>query len=322
MTRAGGLALSVLATPLNVHVVRTLEREPMSLLDLRQAVGSPPQSTMRLYSRSLHELGIIDRQRQAAFPGSVEYRNTPAGQDLLAVAKVLETWLRLGPKGPIALGTTASKSATKALMEGWSTNIVRAIAARPLSLTELNQVISKISYPSLERRLGSMRLAGLVEPQPSERRGTPHGATDWLRRAVVPIASAAAWERRHRPPGAQPIGRLGVEAAFLLAVPLLVLSPSFRGKFRLAVEVQGGSSPVFAGVLACFEGGVITSCSSRLEGDADGWISGSPDAWLRTMSGVTQGELEVRGDTGPAGELLEALIAASNLSSLLDIDTV
>lgn len=322
MTRAGGLALSILATPLNVHILRSLELEPMSLLDLRQAVGSPPQSTMRLYSRTLNELGIIDRQRQAAFPGSVEYRITRAGRDLLGVAKVLETWLSLRPAGSITLGTTASKSATKALVEGWSTNIVRAIATRPLSLTELNKVISKISYPSLERRLGSLRLAGLVEPQPSERRGTPHGATEWLRRAVVPLASAAAWERRHRPPDAEPIGRLGVEAVFLLAIPLLEVPSPFSGKFRLAVEVQGGSSPVFAGVLACFEGGVVVSCSSRLDGEADVWISGSPDAWLRRMSGNAQGELEVRGDTGSAEELLDSLAEISKLTSFLDIDPV
>src|SRR5690348_6990735 len=110
-----------------------------------------------------------------------------------------------------------------------------------------------------------MRLAGLVESQQSERRGTPYGATDWLRQAIVPMTSAAAWERRYRPMGAQPIGRLGVEAVFLLAVPLLEMPPDFSGKFRLAVEVQGGTTPIFAGVLVCFEDGVVVSCSSRLE---------------------------------------------------------
>lgn len=313
MTRAGGLSLSLLATPLNVHILQALEREPMPLLELRQKAGSPPQSTMRLYSRTLAELGIIERQRQAAFPGSAEYRITNTGQDLLGVAEILESWLCVAPREPIALGTTASKSATKALVEGWATNIVRAIAAQPLSLTELNKVIPKVSYPSLERRLGAMRLAGLVEPQPSERRGTPYGATDWLRQAVIPMASAAAWERRHRPDGVQPIGRLGVEAVFLLAIPLLEVPPTFDGKFRLAVEVQGGASPIFAGVLVCFENGKVASCSSRLEGDADGWISGTPDGWLRRMSGVAHGGLEMRGDIASAEVLLDAIQAIGTL---------
>ena len=313
MTQAGGLSLSLLATPLNVHILQALEQEPMPLLELRQAAGSPPQSTMRLYSRTLFELNIVERERQASFPGSVEYRITPTGRDLLEVAVVLQTWLNLGPRGPIELGTTSSKSATKALIEGWATNIVRAIAARPLSLTELNKVIPKVSYPSLERRLGSMRLTGLVEAQPSERRGTPYGATEWLRRGIIPMAAGAAWERRYRPEGAQPIGRLGVEALFLLAMPLLEMGSGFAGKFRLAVEVQGGSSPVFAGVLVCFEGGVIVSCSSRLQRDADGWVSGTPDAWLRRMSGVAHGGLESRGDIAASEVLLDALEGIGNV---------
>lgn len=307
MTRAGGLSLSLLATPLNVHILQALEQEPMPLLALRQAAGAPPQSTMRLYSRTLAELGIINRQRQSAFPGSAEYQITSTGRSLLKVADVLDGWLSAAPRTPIALGTTASKSATKALVEGWGTNIVRAIAAQPLSLTELNKVIPKVSYPSLERRLGAMRLAGLVEPQPSERRGTPYGATDWLRQAVVPMASAAGWERRHRPQGAQPIGRLGVEAAFLLAIPLLEMPPTFSGKYRLAVEVQGGNAPIYAGAWVCFEDGVVVSCSSRLQGDADAWISGTPDAWLRRMSGLPQGGLEMRGDIASAATLLDGL---------------
>lgn len=318
--RAGGLSLSLLATPLNVHILQALDREPMSLLALRQAAGAPPQSTMRLYSRTLAELGIIDRQRQATFPGSAEYQITQTGRDLLRVAGVLESWLSLAPRAPITLGTTASKSATKALVEGWATNIVRAIAAQPLSLTELNKVIPKVSYPSLERRLGAMRLAGLVEAQPGERRGTPYGATDWLRRAVIPMASAAAWERRHRPQGAQPIGRLGVEAIFLLAIPLLEMPPTFSGKFRLAVEVQGGSAPIYAGALVCFEGGVVVSCSSRLQGDADVWISGTPDAWLRRMGGISQGGLEMRGDIASAEEFLNAFESVGTFSAPLDND--
>jgi DNA-binding HxlR family transcriptional regulator len=318
--RAGGLSLSLLATPLNVHILQALDREPMSLLALRQAAGAPPQSTMRLYSRTLAELGIIDRRRQAAFPGSAEYQITDTGRDLLRVADILESWLSVAPKAPIALGSTASKSATKALVEGWATNIVRAIAAQPLSLTELNKVIPKVSYPSLERRLGAMRLAGLVEAQPGERRGTPYGATDWLRRAVIPMASAAAWERRHRPHGVQPIGRLGVEAVFLLAIPLLEMPPTYSGKLRLAVEVQGGSAPIYAGALVCFEGGVVVSCSSRLQGDADVWISGTPDAWLRRMGNVTRGGLEIRGDIASAEEFLNAFERVGNLSSPIDND--
>jgi DNA-binding HxlR family transcriptional regulator len=311
MKRAGSVALSLLAAPLNVYILQTLEEGPKALLDLRRAVGSPPQSTMRLYSRTLTERGVIDRRRRSEFPGSAEYEITPAGRDLLDVANVLQEWLQVAPDGPVLLGSPAAKSATKALVEGWSTNIVRAIAARPLSLTELNRLIPKVSYPSLERRLGSMRLAGLVEPHPGDGRGTPYMATEWLRRAVVPLAAAANWERRQRPDGAQPIGRLDIEAAFLLAIPLTSMQSDFNGKCRLAVELQGGNSPVFAGVMVCWEEGKVMSCSSRLEGEVEAWISGSPTAWLTRLSGGERRSLELGGDIAMAETVVDGLGAVA-----------
>jgi DNA-binding HxlR family transcriptional regulator len=303
--RAGTTALSLLAAPLNVHLLQALEDGPLPLIDLRRAVGSPPQSTMRVYSRTLVELGTLERQRQAAFPGTVEYVSTESGRALLAIGQILERWLQEAPVGPIALGTTASKSATKALVEGWSTNIIRALAAKPLSLTDLNRLIPRISYPSLERRLGALRLADLVEPYPGEGRGTPYRATPWLRRAIVPLAAGAWWERRYLADPPQ-IGRLDVEAAFLLAIPLIELPSEVNGKCRLAVEIQGGSTPVFAGVLICVEEGKVISCSSRLEGEAEGWASGSASSWMRRMNGQ-EADLEIGGDADLVREIVEAI---------------
>lgn len=305
MNRAGATALSLLAAPLNVHLLQALEDGSLPLIDLRRAVGSPPQSTMRVYSRTLVEIGTLERQRQAAFPGTVEYASTESGRALLAIGQILERWLQEAPVGPITLGTTASKSATKALVEGWSTNIIRALAAKPLSLTDLNRLIPRISYPSLERRLGALRLADLVEPYPGEGRGTPYRATPWLRRAIVPLAAGAWWERRYLAEPPQ-IGRLDVEAAFLLAIPLIELPPEVSGKCRLAVEIQGGSSPVFAGVLICVEDGKVISCSSRLEGEAEGWASGSASSWMRRMNGQ-EADLEIGGDADLVREIVEAI---------------
>lgn len=305
MNRAGATALSLLAAPLNVHLLQALEDDPLPLIDLRRSVGSPPQSTMRVYSRTLVEIGTLERQRQAAFPGTVEYASTESGRALLGIGAILERWLQEAPAGPITLGTTASKSATKALVEGWSTNIIRALSAKPLSLTDLNRLIPRISYPSLERRLGALRLADLVEPYPGEGRGTPYRATPWLRRAIVPLAAGAWWERRHLADPPQ-IGRLDVEAAFLLAIPLIELPAELNGKCRLAVEIQGGSSPVFAGVLICVEEGKVVSCSSRLEGEAEGWASGSAASWMRRMNGQ-DADLEIGGDADLVREIVEAI---------------
>jgi hypothetical protein len=78
------------------------------------------------------------------------------------------------------------------------------------------------------------------------------------------------------------------------------------GRCRLAVELQSGSSPVFAGVLICVEDGKVISCSSRLEGEAEGWASGSATSWMRRMSGA-EGDLEIGGDAELARGIIEAI---------------
>jgi DNA-binding HxlR family transcriptional regulator len=309
MRRSGGQALSLLAAPLNVHILKTLAEGPKELIELRRAVGSPPQSTIRVYSRTLAELKILEQRRQGSFAGSSLYSLTPSGEALLKVGDVLAEWLAESPEGEIKLGSTSAKSTVGALVEGWSTNIVRALAAKPLSLTQLNRLIPKVSYPSLERRLAGLRLANLVEPQPGEGRGTPYRVTRWLQRAAIPLTAGAAWERKYLADSTAPIGRLDVEAAFLLAVPLMELPKDLNGKCRLAVEVRGGSSPVFAGVLVCVEEGRVVSCSSRLEDEAEAWASGTPMEWLRRMDGHPSEGLEVGGDVSLVLSLTDAIRA-------------
>jgi DNA-binding HxlR family transcriptional regulator len=309
MKRTGAKALSVLAAPLHVHTLKALRDGPQGLLELHRAVGSPPQSTMRVYTRALEELNALERRRQNEFPATAEYEITAAGEGLLKVAGVLQEWLMAAPDGPILLGSTAAKSATKALIGGWSSNIVRAVAARALSLTDLNVLIPKTSYPTLERKLSAMRSSRLVEPAPGESRGTPYGATEWLRKAVIPLTSAAAWERKFLPESTPRIGRLDVEAAFLLAVPLIELNSDAAGRCRLAVEFPGEPSPVFAGVVLGIEDGRIVSCTSRLTGDVQASASGSALAWMRQMNGGGPEQLETSGDSSLALEVTNALRA-------------
>jgi hypothetical protein len=134
------------------------------------------------------------------------------------------------------------------------------------------------------------------------------------------LIAAAAWERQHRPSDARPIGRLGVEAAFLLAIPLLEMPSTFSGKCRLAVEVQGGSSPIFAGVQVHVETGRVVFCSSRLKGEVEAWASGAPDVWLERMGGAEGYRLELGGDIGVAEAFIDGLAKAITLSRPLEID--
>lgn len=307
VNRAGGQGLSLLSAPLNVHTLKALEGNSMVLIDLRRAVGFPPQSTMRVYTRTLIKQGVLEQQRQSGFPGAIEYRITPAGGSLLKVGVYLQKWLHASPGGPIQLGSAAAKSAARALVEGWSAKIIRALAARPLSLTDLNRLIPQITYHSLERRLGALRLAGMVEPHPGNGRGILYKATPWLRMAVVPLTSAAGWERAYAPGSAASIECLDVETMFLLAVPLMELPAEFTGKCRLQVEVQRGAAPALAGVVVDFDEGKLVTCTSRLDGEVAASVSGSPCAWMRHMNSEDRDLLKVGGDLHLGAAIVAAL---------------
>lgn len=308
--RAGTQALRLVSTPLNVHVLQALAEGPRSLIDLRREAGSPPQTTMRGHLRTLTETGVVIRRRQNEFPGSLDFELTPVGRELWVVGQVLAAWLRAAPDGALPLGSNAAKSAVKALVEGWRTSVIRALAARPLSLTELNGLISGLSYPSLERRLGAMRLAGQIERMPGRGRGTPYGVTDWLRRSIAPLGAAARWERLHVAAGTPPVKRLDAEAAFLLAIPLLRMSQRLSGTCRLAVEVGGTNGERLAGVLVGVEQGRVVSCVATVQGHADAWASGSVAAWLDAVMDQDVGNLEMGGDCELAQALLIGLHGA------------
>ncbi len=279
----------------------------MSLPDLHRKVGSPPQTTMRKHLRELTRVGVLSRQRASYVGGVMSYELCDPGNDLLRVAEVVRSWLAASPHGPLEFGSVAAKSAIKAVVEGWSTTLLRALAARPLSLTQLDALIAGISYPSLERRLTAMRLAGQVQACSGRGRGTPYSVSQWARRAIGPLAAAAAWERRHVPTETAPIGRLDIETAFLLALPLLRLPPDLSGIARLAVEAANGSERRLAGALVGVEEGKIAYCRARLEGDATAWASGSAANWFSAVAAGHLGNLEVVGDRPLIGAIFDGL---------------
>lgn len=305
--RSGAQTLVLLAAPLNVPILRALAGGSKQQAELRRETGSPAQTTLRAQLKRLTELGAIDKQRRNRFPGVLEYELTPAGRDLLAVADTLGSWLDDAPLGPLTLGGNAAKAAIKALAEGWSTTMLRAIAAGPLSLTELDGVIGSLSYPALERRFAALRLTGQIEARPGNGRGTPYTATNWLRRGIAPLAMAARWERRHLPREAPPIGRIDVEAAFLLAMPLLELSSDLSGVCRMTVEIPNGKGRRPAGVTVDVDRGRIASYTTQLQISAGAWAHGPATPWLDALIERDSTQLELGGDSRLARSLLEGL---------------
>lgn len=305
--RSGAQTLVLLSAPLNVPILRALSGGARQQDELRLEAGYPAQSTLRAQLKRLFEIGAIEKHRRNRFPGALEYELTGPGRDLLFVVDALERWLDQAADRELTLGSNEAKAAIKALAEGWSTTMLRALAAAPLSLTALDRVIGSLSYPSLERRLAAMRLARQVSARPSDGSGTPYAVTDWLRLGIAPLAAAARWERRHMPLTTPPIGRLDVEAAFLLVAPLLRLPTEVSGTCRMAAEISNGEGGRLAGVTIKMQSGRVASCATQLQIDADAWALGSPPAWLDAVIEHDRNRLDIGGDRRLAGAVLDGL---------------
>lgn len=305
--RAGARALSLLATAPNPVVLEALAEGQSSLIEL-QARGGAPGSTLRVRLKGLGDAGAIVARRGNRFRcAATEYELTGSGRDLLAVAATLGRWLAESPNSGRAFGGNFAKTAIGALVEGWSATLLRALAAKPLSVAELDSLIAGLNYPSLERRIAAMRNAGLVEACRSTGRETPYAVTPWLRRGVAPILAAMRWEREHLKEEGTPATGLDVEAALLLAMPLLRLDPELRGGCRLSVELPANGARPVAGVLAVVEGSGVRSCTSKLHGDAEAWASGTLSALLRALTEGDDASLELGGDGGLARALIGSL---------------
>jgi DNA-binding HxlR family transcriptional regulator len=312
--RAGGTVLSLLAGPLCAPILRAHLEGPLRLPDLRERIGGAAQTTLRGQVGNLRSIGALERQVRSGMPYTVENQLTDAGRSILAVADLVEAWLSRAPQGPIVLGSESSKGAIRALVAGWGSTVLRALSARPLSLTELDGVITDVSYPSLERRLSAMRAARQIEVEPnSQGKSKPYAVTEWTRQAVGPLVAAGRCECQHLAEVTDPLARIDIEAAFLLAVPLVALEANRSGSCLLAVNTAtgegDGAAQQVAGVHVEIARGEVVSCDSRLEQAPGTWALGTVDAWV---DAILDGNLENLRTGGADRDLAESIIRGLN----------
>jgi DNA-binding HxlR family transcriptional regulator len=272
-------------------VLRTHADGPQRLGNLQERIDWAAEATIRGSIATLRKVGALEKRKAEGARNAVATALTPAGEEMLTVPETLEDWLNRCPSGPIPIGDEHVKVAVKALAEGWSSTLMRALAITPHSLTELSSLIPEVSYPSLERRIGWMRASGQITALPKEQRGTPYAPTDWLRRSVAPLCVAGRCERRHMP-DAPPITDVEIEASFLLTLPLVRLPQSTRGKCLLASRTDLAAreeDPAMAGVSVKVAAGEIESTTVDLEAQPTTWAIGSSDVWL---DAVIEGSIE------------------------------
>jgi DNA-binding HxlR family transcriptional regulator len=297
--RAGSRVLSIFGNPLNTRILRAHAAGSQRFNELQEKVGWSAQSTVRAAVSSLCAFGALTKEMVSDSPHAVATALTPAGEEMLFVADEVEAWLALCPDGPIAVESEEAKGAVKALAGGWSSTLMRVLANRPFTLTELGSLIPGVNYPALERRISWMRTTGQIEPAEKEGRATPYVVTDWLRRAIAPLCAAGRCERRHMEAESAPITEVEVEASFLLAVPLAPLPESAGGTCMLTVQTDpvepGKGNPELAGVTIEVEQGKVLDCVPELNAGPPTWAVGTPETWLDVAIDGQIGDLRVGG---------------------------
>jgi DNA-binding HxlR family transcriptional regulator len=262
---------------------------------MSRASGAPPETTLRTRLKGLEGDGLVVKRGRDGSPGIAEHALTESGEALLIVIASLERWLGQMPEGPLLLDGPAGKAAIKSFSESWSSMVLHGVAAGPISLSGLANELRGVTYPAIERRLSAMRRAGQIEVRPNGAKGTPYVVTEWMQRSVVPLATAVRWEQAHLSGAPQPMSRIEVDTAFLLALPLLRVEVGMSGSCRMDVRMDdGGKGP--AGANAVVAKGRVVSCAANQKDSSDAWATGSQTHWAATLTSRSMGRLRFGGD--------------------------
>lgn len=283
---AGTRALRLLADPLDARILIAPGGEPKNLRQLRAALGAPSPTTLRTHIRALEELGLLSRRRADRFPGETGVTLLEPGKRLLEVAWWVQEWLDACPSASVTLGSPTSHAVLSGLADGWSSLMLRALAATPLSLVQLDRLLAPFDYPTLTRRMDALRVAGLVRACSSRGRGIPYAPTAWLSRVVVPVIAAARWELVAGPASNAIVRVADVETALLLGATRIRAAANASGHCRFVVRIGEAR---MAGAVLSFDRGRVVGVDTNLRRFAGATVSGSVTTW---MDAVLKGEGE------------------------------
>src|SRR6185436_13939014 len=143
----------------------------------------------------------------------------------------------------------------------------------------------------------------------------PYAVTEWARQAVGPLVAAGRCECEHLAQAAGPLTRIDVEAAFLLAVPLVALPADTGGACVLAVSADTDELDEeverVIGVHVEVKQGMVVSCSAGAETEAPTWAKGPVDSWTTAILEGPPDCLELGGiDARLARALIEGMRTA------------
>lgn len=186
----------------------------------------------------------------------------------------------------------------------WTLLIVRDLVSGPRRFVELQRVLPGISTEQLRSRLNRMVNDGLLTRQ--RYREVPprvdYELTDRARDLVPVIGALARWGSRWAWSAPNPDEAVDI-GAFLRTAPGLSMPIGMHGLIE-AVVGRGDDAKHYA--LTIDDGQL--DISERAAPEADARIAGPERAWIEALGpDSSHTELEIRGDSALADELLSAL---------------
>jgi DNA-binding HxlR family transcriptional regulator len=287
--RAGVLALLVLSDSLNLAALRQLGGGPLTAAELLGTLRAS-RATRFKRLRTLEELGLIVREKHSGWPPPTYCRLSDAGHSLLAVAEHFEAWLACRQRR-VGSGELERSRTIKALASGLGSTLVRWLAERPRSTTELEALTPReISHHDIKRALHALSDVGLAEPLPRRKgRRHPYALTAKGREAAAPIAAALHWERDlHADPDPAWEG-LAAETLLYLAAPLALVPVEFEGTCAMSIDEHDAVSITVSG------GRLLARALAPGEA-VEAEVRGSGSSWLTMLVSGRPGELELTGD--------------------------
>jgi DNA-binding HxlR family transcriptional regulator len=323
--QAGGRALLLLADPVSVSILRQLASGPLESTELLDRVDFVSRSTYFERMRDLEELSLIRRTRRGEVPPVAECRIATPGQRLLPVASRLDAWLADAPQGPLALGDAYATVRVKALAVAWGSTLLRWLAERPRSLTELERLVHMFGYRKLERISRDLVKAGLVERVAIGGRSSPYGVTRWARQSAGLLTAAMRWERHEIAKRGASVTSIEAEGVLLLALPLIELPDDVTGTCALLVDAEGSENESLGGAVVRLLDGrpVAWKAAAGIEPEAlafeaDCWIRGSSLAWLGTHTQAPSVTFRKGGNTEFGDKVLDALRKLGSAPAVVD----
>jgi DNA-binding HxlR family transcriptional regulator len=316
-SRAGGEVLSLLSDALNSSILRALMGGPLPVSELGRRLGPTSRTTRFSRLRDLEQLGVITREKRPGTPPVAYCGLSPAGRDLLPVVRRFARWLAESPDAPSSPDEVDGARAIKALAIAWDTTVLRWLAERPCSVTELDSLSPQdVTYHEVRKAREALSAAAMISPVASDERGRPYAASEWTRRAAGCIAAAIRWEGASLA-GARPLTPAGAEGLLRMLLPLVEIQPSQNGVCELRIDRHADLSVLVA------EGRII-ACDPVPSDPRVSQVSGDAEAWFRAVLDGRTDSLRMRGGIHLtavlAGGLHRACVQSSTMGDAATLD--